>query len=364
MELVRALPYGDRDEESSMMNRIRESLKARWQASSYAETLAGAEVVLPNGAIVRPKISRLVKSVRPLGYRFSPFSFHAEISLDDEEDVFSGFGEANSELLALQKALSEAVERAMIRALKRHSGVEAITTNGWSAHPSEQKSKLLACRELLERDAVLSHWLTKTPMRELEHSAIPRWVARWEDKELAQAPRWNRLRILLSTEGFAPMLTAVFQDADGFGVCSHASGTSFEDALRSALAETCRIAQVATEFAGGENRFPATASFSDAEIRAADHIYNYAHFEKFPNWLFGEEVSAPTWITQNAVIPLLKWDIYRCGGLFVSRCSGSDVQDLYFGRTEEAEKRGVLNAQRLQSVKKFGEMNFAPHIVA
>lgn len=347
-----------------MMNRIGESMKARWQASSYAEILAGAPIKLPNGVLVQPKISRLVKSVRSVGYRFSPFSFHAEISLDGEEDVFSGFGESNSELLALQKALSEAVERAMIRALKRHVGTRAATTNGWSAHPSEQKSKILARRELLERDAVLSHWLTKTPMLELEPSAVPRWAARWGSRELAQAPRWNRIRILLSTEGFAPTLTTVFQDVDGFAVCSHASGKSFEDALSSALAETCRVAQVAAEFSGGENRFQATASFSDAEIRAADHIYQYAHFERLPTWLFGEKVSAPKWIAPIATVPPLKWDTYRCGSLFVSRCSSEDVQDLYFGRTEEAESRGALNAPRLRSVKKFEETNFAPHIVA
>jgi len=69
---------------------------------------------------------------------------------------YEGRGHATTKDVAVQKALAEAIERAMCL---QHLD----TTNGVAAHYDLELAKKNARNELLERDLFLSHFLTKTP---------------------------------------------------------------------------------------------------------------------------------------------------------------------------------------------------------
>ena len=76
-----------------------------------------------------------------------------------------GYGEANSKLLAVQKSIAEGVERIIFKALRETPG-GTLTSNGWAAHIDDGCESAIS--ELIERDAVLTHWLCKKPMTEVE----------------------------------------------------------------------------------------------------------------------------------------------------------------------------------------------------
>lgn len=69
-----------------------------------------------------------------------------------------GIGTAASRELALTKACAELLERSVFALHK-----EGRNTSGWAAYRSEVGARQRAKLELLERDAFLSHFLTRTP---------------------------------------------------------------------------------------------------------------------------------------------------------------------------------------------------------
>jgi ribosomal protein S12 methylthiotransferase accessory factor YcaO len=77
---------------------------------------------------------------------------------------------------------------------------QATTSNGWAAHPSEAQAKLNAIFELVERDAVLAQWYSKTPFLRLTSAEFPENLQRWASTELAIS-EYPELIVLFSTEG-------------------------------------------------------------------------------------------------------------------------------------------------------------------
>ena len=97
---------------------------------------------------------------RPIGFRFSKYIINLTAQFDRFEVVVCG--EDDCLEIAEAKAYSELVERSMLVALNKMSG-ETIETNftnsnGWAAHPDRHQAELNSIFELIERDAVLSHW--------------------------------------------------------------------------------------------------------------------------------------------------------------------------------------------------------------
>jgi hypothetical protein len=94
-----------------------------------------------------------------------PVSYRIQVSFRDSATgrLIAGYGEAGSEHLAYEKALSELVEREAVLSNGMRFGIHS--TNGVACHRLRFLAKEAARLELLERDAFLRHWLTRTPLR-------------------------------------------------------------------------------------------------------------------------------------------------------------------------------------------------------
>jgi hypothetical protein len=342
------------------------------RSSRFTTYERGVPVRLPSGENVVVKIERTSKSVRPVGLRFSTFAFMTEVSAGDARGF--GFGEAPTQLIALQKSIAEGVERAIYKAVK---GTDhgTTTSNGWAAHINRARALESAVDELVERDAVLVHWLGKIPMKEIAPSTWPSWLLRWTNKELALTPTFNQLRILVSSEGYRPTITTVLINSTGHAVLSHAASTSIERALPKALAETCRIAQIAMEGTHVESSARLGCDNpSSVAITPEDHAMFYAFHEPLPTWLFGERMD---WTAARAswkaaqrnfagtVLAKLNPKFHQVadGPLVVGHATSDLIQSLYFGRTQDAQKRGFINVRRFEEVKHGREIYLMPHCV-
>ncbi|MBI3557687.1 MAG: YcaO-like family protein [Deltaproteobacteria bacterium] len=162
------------------------------KSSRFTAYEQGVLVHLPTGENVTVKIERTTKSLRPVGLRFSTFAFVTEVSAGAARGF--GYGEAPTQLIALQKSIAEGVERAIYKALK---GTPHGTpnSNGWAAHINRERAVESAVDELAERDAVLVHWLRKIPMKEITPATWPIRIVRWTQTELFLSPKFNQLRV-------------------------------------------------------------------------------------------------------------------------------------------------------------------------
>lgn len=147
--------------------------RAHRRAPLFSAFLKGVDVALPTGEMIRLRI----ESVRPaLDTKLFQFFAHAYIA-EMRAPGFTEFGyaEATHPLIAIQKSISEAVERCLFRALKG-SQYGTTTSNGWAAHVTCEKAEHAALLELLERDAVLIHALREIPFLEIKHDTLPSWL--------------------------------------------------------------------------------------------------------------------------------------------------------------------------------------------
>jgi hypothetical protein len=274
--------------------------------------------------------------------------------------------------LALQKSIAEGVERAIYKALKGTPHGTA-NSNGWAAHLTPEKAKRSGLEELLERDAVLVHWFCRKPMTEIEPKSCPPWLIRWLNSELSLGTRFKRLRVLVSDQGYLPTITTVLLDSNGFAVMSHATSKSMDQALQKALAETCRIAQIALEghYLQSSLNLVTTPCPDDVRISPEDHAMVYAYHQRFPEWIFD---TTKTWNQANKdwaeaygafdeTVLGIEFHQIVSGPLVVGYCSSDKIQNLFFGRTDEASGRGLLNVRRLTGVGSDGEYYPMPHCV-
>jgi hypothetical protein len=344
------------------MGAITNELLAIARSGKFTAFLSGVEVTLFDGHRVLVRVKRSVRATRPVGLRFSQYSFVTEVSAG--EFVGFGYGEAPTKMLAIQKSIAEGIERAIYQSSK--SFVGAVSSNGWAAHLNVKLARQSATEELIERDAVLLHWLSSTPMKELSRESFPRWLQKWTNEELSLSPTFNRLRILISHLGFGPSVTTVIQSGDNFGVISHASSKTLESALEKALAETCRIAQIVAK-----RREKNPMSANDPTITPDDHAYHYAYREQIPTWLFGSPMSWAAangyWREQHESLsekPVsTHFEFIPIGPLVVGYSTSAMVQPLFFGTPESAKTRGLLNLDRILKFRTENELNFKPHFV-
>lgn len=347
-----------------------EILTAHLNSRKFTAFLQGVKVTLPSGETIRLKLERIYPvTVESKLFQLYPFTYCAEMSgLGFSE---TGYAEAAHPLLAIQKAIAEAVERCLYRALKG-SRYGTKTSNGWAAHLSKKRTEKNALMELLERDATLVHSLREIPFIEVSRETFPNWIKVWERRELAFTV-FNQVRILASTHGHFPTLSAVLIDRHGFGVVAHATSESIQTALVRAFAEACRLARMALS-----HRYEAKARFlfsNDSQVPAlgpCEQAVAYAHHHPLPAWIFGEE---KTWTQMRSIwksrvrrfwndpihyeyISILEGPIYS------GYCQSDQVQNLFFGRTIDAERRGDLNMNRLKQVKPEEEISRLPHFVA
>jgi hypothetical protein len=303
------------------------------------------------------RVTATNRQLRSEGYRFYRHVFKSRVQLGDFEGV--GYGEADSKILAYQKSIAEAVERAVYQNLKAKT--QSNSSNGWAAHIDEQKAKHAASMELMERDAVLVHFMKQQPMVTLDSRTCPTWLKRWLNDEFRLNPDFTIMKILVSHLGFVPSVTAMLLTPDGHGVCSHATSDSLDNAIRSALAETLRIGEISAKRIAQSNHTLKTPM---------DHALHYAHHDQFPMWIVGEQVSFTkaneSWnerIRNYKRSPLeFTYLATKIGQLHVVKAKSSQIQDLFFGTVNDLRNTKYLNLNRLN--RPLEKLNQQPHFVA
>lgn len=223
---------------------------------------------------------------RPIGFRF--FNHITEIRAVLDSQSIDVCGEANDADTAWQKAFSELYERAAL--VKFGSFFGAMTSNGWAAHPAKEQARVNAILELVERDAVLAHWYSKTPFIELPKEEFPLDIRAWVLTELSRS-EFPNLRILLSTQGLGPSVSCFLTNAEGFGVCGHSTKESLSGAIASAIGEACRAAHAALR----KEHWRDTLLLKNSQpgvVSPNAHVLYYAYHEPFQDWMFG---TTQTW---------------------------------------------------------------------
>lgn len=342
---------------------IKEVLQATFASRDFSQFFAGVEFNIPNSnTTVVIKISSCQRSHRTPGWRIVKHSIETKIEASNGVVAF-GFGEHDLELLAVQKSIAEGVERCVFKLLKE-TRPELKNSNGWAAHLTKLKARNSARSELLERDAALLHWLGQTPMDQINPTSLPSSIQSWIKKELSLAPRFNRIKILVSKLGIAPVVATFVHDRDGFGFISQATTSCLQTAIEKALTETCRIADF-------YEKGISVSTSTDYPTTPEEHAHYYALVEKLPSWLFGKvidwKVSKKEWKSKYKVISVQKlaagYEDYQCGPLHISYCQSSQVQNLFFGPTELAITEGLINIERIKNVCGVGQLCFLPHFI-
>ncbi len=222
---------------------------------------------------------------RPIGFRFFKYITEIRAKLGTHEIFVCG--ESNDDEVSWQKAFSELYERSALVAFGSTFG--ATTSNGWAAHPNREHARLNTILELVERDAFLAHWYSKTPFVEIPKNEFPLDIQAWVVTELSRS-EFPNLRILLSTIGLGPSVTCLLTNKDGFGVCAHSTKESFTESISSAIAEACRAAHSSLR----REHWKDTLKLKNHEpglVNPGAHGLYYAYHEPFPKWMFGERRS-------------------------------------------------------------------------
>lgn len=341
------------------LGKLTSSLMAAFHSRKFSPFLEGVTIELPHAGKHTLKVLKTSRQERPNGFKFVDHSYMTQIETDSGISAW-GFGEDDNELLSFQKSISEAAERVVYQLMKQ-TKLGTPNTNGWASHVSEEKAQQSAKLELYERDAILTHWLTTVPMRELDPSSFPKKISAWIRDELSKSISFNKLRILVSHLGFLPTITTVIEDENSFAVLSHSTKESITEAIDAALAETCRIAHIAADTKTNDLEKLAPPEF---------HAMYYAKLEKLPRFIFGEKVSLEDaereWKKRfqefNNDRSRVNSINFSCGGLVVVQADNPQVQKLFFGETASALSDGLINRNRLK-IANTKEINLARHIV-
>ena len=218
---------------------------------------------------------------RPIGFRFSKFITDVAAVLNGRE--ISVCGESCDHDNGMDKAISELIERSAL--LVYGPQYFAETSNGWAAHPKEDQARTNAILELVERDAVLAQWYSRTPFLQLPNDQLPLNIKNWVRSELSTS-EFPLLKILISTQGLGPSVTCLLQNTRGFGVSAHSTRATLDDSIESAIAEACRAAHLSIRRAHWQD----TLKLKDGAPGNFDpsaHALYYAYHEPFPSWMFG-----------------------------------------------------------------------------
>ncbi len=309
------------------------------------------------------EISSITRTSRPEGFRLAQHSFNAIANCDGLEVL--GCGEdALDESLAQMKAVSEAIERAVMKVIARKCE-KKISSNGWAAHTSLEKAATAAIFELAERDSALMHWFTKTPMRQI-HNDIP--VPNKFIKELRQT-EFPELTLLISVEFSGPVVTALLSNDKGRAISGHSSGPDLEEAIRSAVIEACRAAHHFQRFSYYDGTRALLKGKAPAETQPGMHSLMYAYHEPLPLWIRGCKIdyqaASSLWLQgTNSIVKVMeesKFSAYTTEKHVVVRAENEKLQSIFWGSTETALEQQVVNWGRLSPYT--SHINLRPHMV-
>lgn len=340
-------------------------------SAHFAPFLKGVDALSPKGEEVRYKLVDLTPHRRAPGFHFLPHAYRCRIEANGIGCF--GYGEAMSPLTAIYKSISEAVERTTFK-LTLGSPLVTPTSNGWAAHPDLPSFEHHALLERVERDAVLVHWLTQTPLLELVIATLPARYQTWRTSTLTQAPRFQILQILMTTEGYLPTIVAILKNEKGHGVVAHGTSANISSAIDSAIEQACRLAEIVESgfFTPTSLKLSQNLAETGFKYSPEDHSALYAEHAVLPIWLFGNCISyteaTQLWSNRhkffNASKLSVSYETFKVGSLHVGYARTPILQDLYFGPTQAAKEAGLIRLERFEKVSSFEDLNFSPHAVA
>ena len=305
---------------------------------------------------------------RPEGFRFSPHIFSVHVRNADAFAVGHGEDRSDSKLARL-KAEAEAVERLEMLSLARYARPGLFSSNGWAAHIYLGDARQNAVFEVIERDAVLTQRLTRTPFRQIDPLGVSSDIKAFCKSELARS-EFPQLRLLLSDQGIGPAVSAILMNDKGFGVTGHASGASLEMAIESAIGEACRAAHLYLRLEFHNDVLDLIEGRTGRSYEPGVHALAYAYHRPLPAWIFGAaitmEEAAAAWratadatdVLEAAACPGM---VMRAGGFIVVSANARGCQDAFWGPTTTAINIFSLNLARLKMAAH--EINLEPHFV-
>ena len=225
------------------------------------------------------QIIKFEKMVRPTGYSLPGYEAVA-ITISRNGFEATGFGEGNGQL-ASDKALSEAIERSVLKELAYQQKI-VETSNGWSCHRSAPLAVENAVFELIERDVALTAWQCGGPFMQLPEVLWPTVLKSWKTR-LNPRPEFFDLKILLSeTENGACISALLFNDRGNF-VTGHAAGVNLESVIISATAECLRAAHAAIRLEHFADVLSLHAGTTEKITKPGVHSLAYAYTFCLPN---------------------------------------------------------------------------------
>ncbi len=351
---------------------IAEKLSALANTSKFAAFFKGKSIVLPNDDKLELRIISIKRTYLGKGFNFAKYSFVTEVQAGEIREV--GYGESEDKIIAFEKSIAEAIERAVFRVLK-NKGVGTETTNGWAVHTSAKLARANSSLELLERDAILTHWLMKIPMREICQPTFPEWLESWKNSEFIKNGQFRDIKLFVSTIGHVPTVTVIFKNDRNHGVAGHAADSSLEMGIYKAMTECCRIASVVENVdlrKSSRTLKNLKALQNNQNLSPVDHAMFYAHHMPIPGWLSGCVIDFETanmnWANDYKKLNVdnLKATFTEIsnGPLCIGYSSSPQIQNLFFGSTVLAMEKGLINFSRLRFLNLEGVENFLPHFIA
>jgi hypothetical protein len=305
---------------------------------------------------------RVSEGSRPEGFRFYKYIINIEANLNGRDLLVCG--EANTRDLAMTKAIAELLERSALFA--HQDKVAFVSSNGWAAHSTMEDAKSAAIMELVERDAILAQWYTRTPFLEIDFLNLPPAIQHWVDTELDKS-EFPFIRVLLSTEGLGPSITCVFMNESGYGVASHATRPTIEESIESAIGEACRAAHLSLRKAFWQDSIKLKTGQA-GQIEPGAHSVYYAYHEPFPKWMFGADIDCWTamakWREGLANVAALDFTFEAVldNPVIVGFAASPLALNLTWGTTDKEQILKTTGGKRLADLNK--EWNLKPHIIS
>lgn len=303
----------------------------------------------------------LFATKRPLGFGLSKFAFNAFLKY--ENDLVIGCGEdVESETIAREKAISEVIERAVLKKINSKSSISA-TSNGWAAHLNIESAAAAAVFELIERDSSISHWLTQTPMMVLE-------AKNFYPETFLNEIKYSEFPKIINLVSFSfsgPLITTLLKNNNGHVISGHASGKNLCDAVYASTIEACRAAHHFMRYSFfNETKSLLHKNDFNGKVDPGAHSLMYAYHEPISAWIFGESINLEDaqkrWESSlNSVystIEQTKFSSYTTADRVIVRAKNENLQDVFWGSTRLAILDDKINYNLLKKT-----INFQPHLV-
>ena len=330
------------------------------------------------------KIHLMVNDLNWIG-DFFPGYFDVEASISIGEKPFLGRGQSDvSREVAVEKAITEAIERAVLQAtfpeawnsdLAMSSLVcEEMTTSGFSLHTDEEAAIWSATLELIERDLFFCHYLTGQPFEACDqHTANDSLFIKAQEQLAPQGVELKLGQLHASAHFSCHICTAFggngtagrdFGVILGMGCASDAVSAVNKAVLECVPNVVAHIKGYHTRVLSLDdflalNRFGPLDHLALGKNRENDDYMQrlFAHRPEDSSRKVGDEDFF--WETEIKTVELPAW--CRNSGLVAMRAYNPNLQKIYFGPSQKEK----INLPRLASfcgrAISFEELHLYPH---